>query len=669
MMFNALNNKTSKLCLPIFVLIGSLVWHIASSAIAQSAHSQFKTHDHFYPTVTSTHRLTSSDLVPVQVIVSGDKTGTGWTYAFHLCNNSAYPIPLKHIQFTFHNLPADIAREAMPIWGQPYLDWRVTSNNNDEIILTGGNEWTPDLQPDPQCTHMLNIIFGYKPTLPNPTGPFEFQAVGGHPIGNGTIAITMPTNPATGLPNPKVKVTGMGTSVEQTVSWSHSWQLMKLIPGAYDITASPVDNGTQFFRQTAPIHLIVKDQNTAVANIQYMNVPASSVNITLHNAPNNTNQIIDFIGQHYAFHPTITGHSGALLLPNDTYTVTAALAGYTISASPNPLSIPGNTSLTLTYQPAVEADLPHFVGYFQSWSSTWATDGEKTELANLPAYVNIIPLAFMRPDAEYVKSSLDYTATGLQFNYANGTVLKQAIAALHKKHPNTKILVAVGGAAYTNWAKFNAKAIADFVVDFGCDGVDIDFEPTYPGCSLDTDGLIHCAIDAELQSYISSMRALLPKPRLLTSSAWSIGAYGENQWTQSQPQGQYTGVMLPLLRSAAAKDLDMLNVMAYDAGNTYDPQEALAAYAHYFSGPINMGIEVPPEAWGGHVYTLSKINRLTSAVVALAATRHVPPGMMLWSLQKQIQGTPSSDNPSGSMIATAICTGLSLEHCADPINK
>lgn len=39
-----------------------------------------------------------------------------------------------------------------------------------------------------------------------------------------------------------------------------------------------------------------------------------------------------------------------------------------------------------------------------------------------------------------------------------------------------QVLVAVGGATYTNWARMNTGAIAKFVQEFGLDGVDIDYE-------------------------------------------------------------------------------------------------------------------------------------------------------------------------------------------------
>lgn len=47
--------------------------------------------------------------------------------------------------------------------------------------------------------------------------------------------------------------------------------------------------------------------------------------------------------------------------------------------------------------------------------------------------------------------------------------------------PPPQVLIAVGGATYTNWARMNTASIAKFVQEFGLDGVDIDYEVRGPG--------------------------------------------------------------------------------------------------------------------------------------------------------------------------------------------
>ena len=68
----------------------------------------------------------------------------------------------------------------------------------------------------------------------------------------------------------------------------------------------------------------------------------------------------------------------------------------------------------------------------------------------------------------------------MQFS-SNADVVKGAIATLKQRNPATKVLIAVGGATYTNWAGMNTAAIKRFVDDFGLDGVDIDYEVSWGG--------------------------------------------------------------------------------------------------------------------------------------------------------------------------------------------
>ena len=213
----------------------------------------------------------------------------------------------------------------------------------------------------------------------------------------------------------------------------------------------------------------------------------------------------------------------------------------------------------------------------------------------------------------YNKGSYDLTKTGLQFT-ANGKVVKDAIALLKQRNPNTKALVAVGGFTYTNFEQLNPTVVTNVVKDFGFDGVDIDYEPTNPQCSS-SNGKVSCTSDLEFRRVVSQIRKALPKPYLITAAAWSIGAYGEDKWANAQPLGMKTGLMLNLMHSPESKMIDQLHVMSYDAGITYNPQEALAAYQNYFKGRVVMGMEVPPEGWGDNVYTLAKVRSLAQDVV------------------------------------------------------
>lgn len=304
------------------------------------------------------------------------------------------------------------------------------------------------------------------------------------------------------------------------------------------------------------------------------------------------------------------------------------------------------------------------VGYYESWSEPWVSDPTKSKLANVAPYVSVVNLSFMQPDANYVAGSYNLAGTGLQFPY-DGFTLKQVIQQFKKTHPKTKLLVAVGGATYHNWDQLNVAAISAFVKDYELDGVDVDLE-TSPGCARGQDQHIHCASDQKYIQIVKSFRQAMPSPKWVTIAAWSIGAYGEDQWVNSQPQGDYTGMMLALLREMGDQ-IDMLNVMSYDAGNKmttgYDPLEALNAYQYYYKGKLAMGVEVSPESWGGNISSLQDVETLAQAVKQKNAA-----GMMLWSLQKRPNSTPTPQIPDANMIGKAICSAFGLNGCDQPVS-
>ncbi|ELR22409.1 chitinase Chi60, putative [Acanthamoeba castellanii str. Neff] len=288
------------------------------------------------------------------------------------------------------------------------------------------------------------------------------------------------------------------------------------------------------------------------------------------------------------------------------------------------------------------------------------SNGANSGLAQLPAYANVALVAFAQPSCSY-GGNLNLAGTGLSFSY-DGSTLKQAIDALRQRNPTTKVMLAVGGATYTDWSALNARAIANLVNDFGFDGVDIDYEPSNPNCQR-MGGTVRCGSDANFISVIDQLRGALPQgQKLISIAAWSVGAYGTGKFYNAQPIAADTGLLVNPL-AARGNKIDLLNVMSYDASNAYDPVVALTAYRAIYSGQINMGVEVPPEAWGGHVYTVDAIKRLGKAVMSDSKA-----GMMLWSVQKQTNQATSPSYPSANLAATTICQILGLPSCSQPIN-
>jgi chitinase len=85
--------------------------------------------------------------------------------------------------------------------------------------------------------------------------------------------------------------------------------------------------------------------------------------------------------------------------------------------------------------------------------------------------VNVITVAFAKPDCTYVKGSYALAGTGLQFK-SDGLTVRTAIATLKAAQPNTRVMLAVGGASpdYMNFVGLNTACIKNILDDFGFDG-------------------------------------------------------------------------------------------------------------------------------------------------------------------------------------------------------
>lgn len=262
----------------------------------------------------------------------------------------------------------------------------------------------------------------------------------------------------------------------------------------------------------------------------------------------------------------------------------------------------------------------------------------------------------MKPDTTY-SGGTTFLGTGLQFPGEDmAPIIKQSVAILKQRNPGTKVLVAVGGYAYTGWAKLNTAGIKAFVDAFGLDGVDIDYEPAAPncqrtGCSGNVCTGVSCTTDQQFQQVVRSIRQAMPD-KFITVAAFSVGAYGVGSYTNAQPISQNTGVLYNMLK-AVGDQISQVNIMSYDAGPTYDPLTALDAYASIYSGPILVGVEVANEAWGGHVISLAEVNTIANGVIQRNAA-----GMMIWSLDKR-----ADQGPTATQISQTVCTDFGLQKC------
>jgi chitinase len=293
-----------------------------------------------------------------------------------------------------------------------------------------------------------------------------------------------------------------------------------------------------------------------------------------------------------------------------------------------------------------------FGAYFESWAETWSNPS----LPAIPCWVSYLYLSFAMPGMSYAAGSMDLTGTGLQFPY-NGPTLASHIQQLKANNTAIKVILSVGGSGYTDWSSTNYTAIGNLVQDFDLDGVDIDYE-VQPTCGT-TGGVFSCSTDTTYTSIITTMRSTIGSSKLLTAAMFSTGAYGTGAWANAQPSGSaYAGMAINPLKNAGS-DLDVVNVMSYDAGTSYDPVQAYQAYKYYYpSGIILMGVEVPPEAWGGHVYTVQNTQQLAGNITG------ANDGMMIWAVQKVPTGTVNDTNPDANLLGNTICNSLELSTCS-----
>jgi chitinase len=256
--------------------------------------------------------------------------------------------------------------------------------------------------------------------------------------------------------------------------------------------------------------------------------------------------------------------------------------------------------------------------YFQSWSSKWTNNAATLDLANIKYPINLVFLSFVNPACTYKRGSNTFSNTGLDFS-SDFAVVRDAINILKSK--GIIVMLSVGGASY-HFTTFNPNNIVDLANDLNVDGIDIDWEPA--GGSSES---------YQLGNIINTFRTKYSG--LLSMAAFSVGAYGQGTFTNSQPSGQYTGMCIPGIKSNGHQ-LDFINLMTYDAGNTFNPIEAFKSYRSYYNGPLLIGEEVPPEAWGGHVITLSEVESHSKFLLSESNPNN---GIFVWSYQKQ--GSPS----------------------------
>ena len=122
----------------------------------------------------------------------------------------------------------------------------------------------------------------------------------------------------------------------------------------------------------------------------------------------------------------------------------------------------------------------------------------------------------------------------------------------------------------------------------------------------------------------------MPADKKISFCGWSTGAMDKVSGDQ------FRGMNISALVNQGV-NVDWVNVMAYDAGPTFDPQAALMQYRKYYSGPLSLGFEVGTQAWGGAVLTKDQV----TSVCNFVKSENVENGVFVWSWQKESGGTPT----------------------------
>ena len=232
----------------------------------------------------------------------------------------------------------------------------------------------------------------------------------------------------------------------------------------------------------------------------------------------------------------------------------------------------------------------------------------------MPVYDYLI-YSFAKPNLTSSLSGVDNLTEGTEY----------LIDALQKR--GIKVMLAVGGATYNEWAGLAAeqgkdisntthkRALKELIDKYGFDGLDVDYE-------VDTSEAI------EYKKSVLAMRevvdSFVDEDKKLSIAGWSTGAdctasflTGDDNVTDSdgygkclQGQTTYWGGragrerrLFKLLKNDG-KDLekifDFVSVMSYDGQVTrFDPVQLHKNYRELYKGPMALGLQTAAEGWTG----------------------------------------------------------------------
>ena len=255
--------------------------------------------------------------------------------------------------------------------------------------------------------------------------------------------------------------------------------------------------------------------------------------------------------------------------------------------------------------------------YFESWAAPWTNDPAKFNLSQISKPISIVNLSFVHPTCTYMAGQKNWEGTGLNFSQ-DFWVVSAAIQILKTK--GIKVMLSVGGGSY--WSDpnvvFKPENCVALMKDLGCDGIDLDWE-------------VGQKYDYQLTDAIKNVNKFMPLNTFLSFAGTSTGAFGK-----TGNEDNYQGMNIHAMVNQGG-NVNWINIMAYDAGPTYDPIGALECYRIYFKGPLLLGFEIGDMAWGGYKITLRDVVNWTCRTLKDSQEN----GIFIWALQKDAAGTPT----------------------------
>lgn len=316
---------------------------------------------------------------------------------------------------------------------------------------------------------------------------------------------------------------------------------------------------------------------------------------------------------------------------------------------------------------------PIILGYFPSWSESWASEGQNSKLREVPSHVNYVFLSFAKPDLLYTKGSYDISQTGIQVPY-DGCTLKESVKALKDK--GTYVILSVGGETYWNsstiYSNINYQMIKDLVDDMGFVGIDWDFEPNGSFSNIGSTENVQHFID-----FFNNSRALMPRSEgyILACAPSGVGALGgqtnndassthayanrnaltgesdANLYNSSAPTNginlfgfSATGHMIPVIQAVGDK-IDIIAYQGYNVGGSQNRKIMYDAYAYYaeqYDFKVVAGIHFPEEPWGPYyTYTHDNVADLSEHIYNHPTRAGERDGVMIWQLLLEGGGNSS----------------------------